>query len=47
MLVWCAIVSMMEDLGIAGYLSPTLVSESEGMEKPSPSIFLAACERAT
>jgi len=28
------------------FLSPALVSESEGMEKPSPSIFLAACERA-
>jgi len=29
-----------------GYLSPTLVNESESVERPPSSIFLAACERA-
>ena len=46
MLVWCAIMSVMEDLEVMGYIFPTLVNESESMESPPPSIFLAKCERA-
>jgi len=34
------------DLGISEYLSPVLISETERVEKPSISIFLAACARA-
>jgi hypothetical protein len=33
------------DLGISEYLSPVLISETERVEKPSISIFLAACAR--
>jgi FMN phosphatase YigB (HAD superfamily) len=36
----------MEDLGVMEHLSPVLVSEKEGIEKPSLSIFLEACVRA-
>jgi len=39
------IVDVLEDLGVAKYLSPMLISEVESVEKPSPSIFLAACAR--
>ena len=38
-------VAVLEDLGIAEYLSPVLISETERVEKPSISIFLAACAR--
>ncbi|KAH9978802.1 HAD-like protein [Lactifluus volemus] len=34
------------DLGILRYLSPVVISETERVEKPSMSIFLAACARA-
>ncbi|KAI9456614.1 HAD hydrolase subfamily IA REG-2-like protein [Russula earlei] len=37
--------SVLKDLGISGYLSPILISEEERVEKPSISIFLAACVR--
>ena len=37
--------SVLKDLEIWEYLSPVLISEVEGMEKPSISIFLAACAR--
>jgi FMN phosphatase YigB (HAD superfamily) len=36
---------VLEDLGIFEYLSPVLISETEHNEKPSISIFLAACAR--
>jgi len=39
------IVAVLEDLGVTEYLSPVLVSETERVEKPSISIFLAACIR--
>jgi hypothetical protein len=39
------IVDVLEDLGISRYLSPVLISEVERVEKPSMSIFLAACVR--
>jgi FMN phosphatase YigB (HAD superfamily) len=38
-------VDVLKDLGISEYLSPILVSEVERVEKPSMSIFLAACAR--
>jgi FMN phosphatase YigB (HAD superfamily) len=38
-------VDVLDDLGISEYLSPILVSEVERVEKPSISIFLAACVR--
>jgi FMN phosphatase YigB (HAD superfamily) len=38
-------VAVLEDLGVTEYLSPMLVSETERVEKPSISIFLAACIR--
>ncbi|KAF8263527.1 HAD-like protein [Lactarius quietus] len=38
-------VLVLEDLGVAEYLSPVLISETERVEKPSISIFLAACAR--
>jgi FMN phosphatase YigB (HAD superfamily) len=34
------------DLGILRYLYPVVISETERVEKPSMSIFLAACARA-
>ncbi|KAH8993985.1 HAD-like protein [Lactarius akahatsu] len=40
------IVAVLEDLGVEEYLSPVLISETERVEKPSLSIFLAACARA-
>ncbi|KAI0063559.1 HAD-like protein [Artomyces pyxidatus] len=40
------IVSALEDLGALQYLSPIVVSETEGYEKPSMTIFLAATQRA-
>ncbi|KAH9054182.1 HAD-like protein [Lactarius vividus] len=40
------IVAVLEDLGVEEYLSPVLISETERVEKPSISIFLAACARA-
>ncbi|KAI0305560.1 HAD hydrolase subfamily IA REG-2-like protein [Multifurca ochricompacta] len=39
------IAAVLEDLGIWEYLSPVLISETERVEKPSLSIFLAACAR--
>lgn len=39
------IVDALKDLGISEYLSPILISEAEHVEKPSISIFLAACAR--
>jgi FMN phosphatase YigB (HAD superfamily) len=39
------IVDVLKDLGISEYLSPILISEVERIEKPSISIFLAACVR--
>lgn len=48
---WCVtmclrhIVDVLKDLGISEYLSPILISEVECVEKPSISIFLAACVR--
>ncbi|KAH9997661.1 HAD hydrolase subfamily IA REG-2-like protein [Russula vinacea] len=39
------IADVLEDLGIFEYLSPVLISETEHNEKPSISIFLAACAR--
>jgi len=39
------IVDVLKDLGISEYLSPILISEVECVEKPSISIFLAACAR--
>ena len=38
-------VDVLKDLGIWEYLSPILISEVERVEKPSISIFLAACAR--
>jgi len=40
------IADVIEDLGISEFLSPVLISEVERIEKPSISIFLAACARA-
>jgi len=37
--------SVLKDLGIWEYLSPVLISEVEGLEKPAISMFLAACVR--
>jgi len=37
--------SVLKDLGIWEYLSPVLISDVEGLGKPSISIFLAACVR--
>jgi len=39
------IADVLKDLGILEYLSPMLISEVERVEKPSISIFLAACAR--
>ncbi|KAI9442376.1 HAD-like protein [Lactarius indigo] len=39
------IVTVLEDLGVKEYLSPVVISEIERVEKPSISIFLAACAR--
>ena len=39
-------VSALEDLGALQHLDPVLVSEKEGIEKPSRDIFIRACERA-
>ncbi|KAI0268663.1 HAD-like domain-containing protein [Gloeopeniophorella convolvens] len=39
------ILAVLKDLGVAQYLSPVLVSETERAEKPSMSLFLAACVR--
>ena len=36
---------VLKDLGISEYLSPMVISEVERVEKPSISIFLAACVR--
>lgn len=36
---------VLEDLGILSYLDPVLLSETEGIEKPSREIFLRACSR--
>ena len=38
-------VDVLKDLAISEYLSPILISEVERVEKPSISIFLAACAR--
>jgi FMN phosphatase YigB (HAD superfamily) len=38
---------VLEDLGISEHLSPVLISEVERVEKPSISIFLAACARGS
>lgn len=38
--------SVLADLGISSYLDPVLLSEEEGVEKPSLQIFLRACQRA-
>ena len=38
-------VAVLKDLGVAEYLSPMIISETERVEKPSISIFLAACAR--
>jgi beta-phosphoglucomutase-like phosphatase (HAD superfamily) len=38
--------SVIADLGIASYLDPVILSEEEGIEKPSLQIFLRACQRA-
>ena len=38
--------SALEDLGALQHLDPVLVSEKEGIEKPSRNIFIRACERA-
>ena len=40
----CA-VAVLEDLGVAEFFSPVLISETERVKKPSISIFLAACAR--
>jgi FMN phosphatase YigB (HAD superfamily) len=37
---------VLQDLGVSEYLSPMLISDVEGVEKPSISIFIAACVRA-
>ncbi|KAJ7096225.1 HAD-like domain-containing protein [Mycena epipterygia] len=37
--------SVLKDLDFPAYLSPILLSESEGIEKPSPEIFLRALQR--
>jgi len=39
------IVDVLKDLGISEHLSPILISEVERVEKPSISIFFAACAR--
>jgi len=36
---------VLQDLGVSKYLSPMVISEVERVEKPSMSIFLAACAR--
>ena len=36
---------VLQDLGVSEYLSPMVISEVERLEKPSISIFLAACVR--
>ena len=38
--------SVIADLGIAPHLDPVLLSEEEGVEKPSLQIFERACQRA-
>ncbi|KAI0700880.1 HAD hydrolase subfamily IA REG-2-like protein [Cytidiella melzeri] len=38
--------SVIGDLGIASYLDPILLSEEEGVEKPSVEIFQRACDTA-
>lgn len=38
--------SVIADLGISSYLDPVLLSEEEGVEKPSLQMFLRAWERA-
>lgn len=38
--------SVIEDLGISSFLEPVLLSEEQGVEKPSLQIFLRACELA-
>ena len=37
--------AVIEDLDILPYLDTVLLSENEGVEKPSPQIFQRACER--
>lgn len=37
--------AVIEDLGIMPYLDAVLLSEDEGVEKPSCEIFRRACER--
>ena len=37
---------MIEDLGILSYLDPVLLSEEQGVEKPSLEMFERACARA-
>lgn len=36
----------MNDLGVTPFLDPLLLSEAEGIEKPSSAIFLRACNSA-
>jgi HAD superfamily hydrolase (TIGR01549 family) len=39
-------VDVLKDLDVTQYLDPILISETEGIEKPSSEIFLRACIRA-
>jgi FMN phosphatase YigB (HAD superfamily) len=36
---------VLQDLGVSEYLSPMVISEVECVEKPSITIFIAACVR--
>ena len=42
----CPIGSVLADLEVLPLLNPVLLSEEEGVEKPSLAIFRRACERA-
>ncbi|CAL1707493.1 unnamed protein product [Somion occarium] len=39
--------AVLDDLGITTYLDPILISEVEGLEKPSAEIYARACSRAS
>ena len=41
-----AVGAVLADLGVLPLLNPILLSEEEGVEKPSSEIFRRACERA-
>ena len=40
------LVDVLEDLKVAEYFEPKLISEIEGIEKPDAAMFNLACQRA-